>query len=196
MKAFRVGFITTLSFLLVTAVVAGTLGFYLPPQGEKAPEYPLNNYPSYNNSDTVEYQQQRALYQQQQQAYQDQLKSYQESQKTFVQDKIIPYTRNVFILWILAIVIFEITGLLLIGMSSSLVGSGFVFTGFWAVVYWPIGGIIWYVNSIVSGFAGRANQEFSSDPLLQAVSLVSIGAVVLLSIVGLILERRNKSLFI
>lgn len=194
MKAFRIGFITTLSFLLVLSIVTGVLGFYPAPQGEKAPEYPTNTYSSGFDFNSAEYQTQQAENAKKQAEYQENLKKYQESQKTFLQDKIIPYAQTVFVIWIAAIIVFEIIGLVLVTMSSNLVGSGFAFSGFWAVIFWPIGGIMWFASSLVSSFGGRANQQFTTDPLLQAVCIISVCGIVILSVVGYILELKNKPL--
>lgn len=196
MKAFRVGFIVTLSFLLLLSVVAGTLSFFPPPKGPQTPKMP--DYPSSSSygSNPALYQKQQDDYNAQYKTYQEDTKTYQEKQKTFTQDKIVPYVRNIFVAWIGIVVVFEIIGLLFIQMNSSLVGGGFAFSGFWAVVFGPIGGMMWYASAIVSSFARTSENQFSSDPVLQAVCFASIIGVIVLSFVGFLLESRNKPLFI
>lgn len=193
-KAFRIGYIVTFSFLLILAVVTGTFGFYQAPTGAKSPESPA--YPTYNYSNQVEYAKQQSDYAAAQQKYQEKLKAFQVSQKNFISDKIIPYTRNVFVMWIAAVVVFELIGLLFIKMSSSMVGSGFAFTGFLAVVLGPVGGLLWYASSIVSTFSHNADQEFSSLPIYQAICVTALIGVVVLAAIGYFLELRNKPLFI
>lgn len=175
-------------------VVAGTFGFYPAPKGAKMPESPA--YPTYNYGDSATLAKQQAEYNTKQQKYQDELKTYQNQQKTFIQNKVVPYARNVFVGWIAAIVLFEIVGLLFIKMSSSLVGSGFAFSGFFAVVFGPIGGLLFYVSWLVSSFSRGADQQFSSDPVFQAISVASLVGVVALAAVGYILELKNKPQFI
>lgn len=194
MKAFRVGFIVSLSFLLLLAIITGTLGFFPPPKGPKPPEYP--KYPSYNSSDQAAYTKQQADYAEASKKYDEDTKAYQDQQKSFTEKKIIPYARNVFIAWIGIVVVFEIIGLLFVQFNSSLVGGGFAFTGFWAVVFGPIGGLMWYASALVSSFARTSSQEFSSDPVLQAICLASFMGALILSAVGFVLENRNKPLFV
>lgn len=192
MKAFRVGFIVSLSFLLLLSVITGTLGFFPPPKGPKPPEYPKYPTVSYNDP---QYAKQQQEYADGMKKYSDDQKLYQDSQKNFTQKNIIPYARNVFIAWIAFVVLFEIIGLLFVQMNSSLVGGGFAFTGFWALVFGPVGGLMWYASALVSSFARTSSQEFSSDPVLQAISMASIMGALALSVVGFVLENRNKPLF-
>lgn len=196
MKAFRIGYITTFSFLLILTVFSATMGFYPAPKGQKMPEYPVSTNTTYDYNDPVQVQRQQAEYKAQQDKYQSDLKSYQEQQKTFIQDKVVPYARNVFVVWITAVVVFEIIGLLFIKMGASLVGAGFAFTGFFAVIFGPLGGLMWYVSYLVSSFARGADQQFSSDPLFQAIAVTSIIGAIALAVVGYILERFNKPLYI
>lgn len=194
MKAFRVGFIVSLSFLLLLSVITGTLGFFPPPKGPKPPEYPKYPTSSYTYNDP-QYAKQQKEYSDAMKKYDDDTKTYQDSQKNFTQKNIIPYARNVFIAWIAFVVLFEIIGLLFVQMSSSLVGGGFAFTGFWALVFGPVGGLMWYASALVSSFARTSSQEFSSDPVLQAICLASIIGAAVLSAAGFVLESKNRPLF-
>ncbi len=194
MKAFRVGFIVSLSFLLLLGVVTGTLGFFPPPKGPKPPEYPKYPTTSYTYNDP-QYTKQQQEYNNAMKKYDDDTKKFQEEQKNFTQKSIVPYARNIFVAWIGVVVLFEILGLLLVQMNSSIVGGGFAFTGFWAVVFGPIGGLMWYASALVSSFSRTSSQEFSSDPVLQAICLASLAGAVVLAVAGFFLESKNKQLF-
>jgi hypothetical protein len=84
----------------------------------------------------------------------------------------------------------------MVQMGSTLVGGGFAFSGFWAVVFGPVGGLMWYVGTLVSMFANTANQSYSADPLMQTISITSFAGVVVLSVVGFFMESKNRPVFL
>lgn len=196
MKAFRVGFILTLSFLLVMAVFSGTIGFYPPPKGLERPEYPTPSTDIIDYNDPAAYERQQAEQRQKYDEYQVQVDAYEKQQKTFTQEKIVPYAQTVFAGWIIAVVLFTIIGLIMVQLGSTLVGGGFAFSGFWAVVLGPVGGFMWYAGTIVSRFANTANESYSADPLMQTICITSTVGIVVLSAVGFILESKNRPQFI
>ncbi|HVZ11578.1 MAG TPA: hypothetical protein VG965_00980 [Patescibacteria group bacterium] len=184
-KSFRIGFIVTLSFMLILMVVATTIGFFPPPTGPKAPIYP-----TYPTGSTLTYgttlnSPEETKYQNDMKKYQDDQKSYQDEQKNFVKDKIVPYAKGVLSSWVLAIIIFEVVGILLVKFGSPLVGSSFAFVGFWAVLFGPLGSFFWLVGSLVSSFAGRANQDYSLDPIFKMLAIVLLLGCVVLTLLGI-----------
>jgi hypothetical protein len=192
LSAYRIGYVITLSFMLIASMFTLTLGYYPPPSGPVRPEYP-----TYSNSSLQQNTLQNNFgtqntYQDEYTKYQDDLKKYEEEQKGFVKDKIIPYTRNVLVGWVLAIVLFEIIGLVLTKMGQSFVGGAYAFSGVWAVVFGPVGSLIWFASAIISSFAGRANQEYTADPVFQAVSLALILGSVVLTVLGVVLFGNLK----
>lgn len=202
MNGFRIGFIAALSFLLIIAVFSGTLGYFPPPEGPKAPEYP-------NYSDLMPYAQPLNVLNQAQvqqfgqtqpvvppvesdydkamREYNEAREKYEEEQSTFVEREIIPYARNVFVAWIGLQTLFVLIGILFIKINSDLVGSAFAFSSVWTIFFLPFGGIIWYASVLISSFAVRAEETYSTDPILQAIMWTSIAGVLLLTIFGNIL---------
>lgn len=195
MNGFRIGFVAAFSFLLVVAVFSGTLGYFPPPEGPKAPEYPTyTDYPlgaqapnilnqnqvqQFNDLQPIESDYEKAV-----REYNEERKKYEEEQASFVDEKIVPYARNIFIAWISLQTLFVLIGLFFIKINSELVGSGFAFSSVWTILFLPLGGIIWYANLIISSFALKAEETYSADPILQAVMWSSIFGVVLLTIFG------------
>lgn len=193
MRAFRIGYVFTLSFLLILAVVMLTFGFYPAPVGPKAPEYPTYPSMSYDSTNTTAYSKQQAEYDGLRKSYDEEKKQYDENQKTFLQTDIVPYARNVFMIWLLALVAFQVVGLLFVRrLGLPLVGAGYSFSGVWAVFLGPIGGFLWFASSIVSAFGQRANQQLVLDPLNQSIGIVSLLGVIVLSVLGFALLKEEK----
>ncbi|HEY4694636.1 MAG TPA: hypothetical protein VIH52_01580 [Candidatus Nanoarchaeia archaeon] len=188
MRAFRIGYILSLSFLLILTVVTLTFGFYQPPSGPKAPEYPDSSSSLYDSSGDLSddvYQRRLDERDKQLDEYDAKQKIYEEQQKTFVKDKVVPYARNVFAFWVVMAVGFQVIGLLLSKFRSPLVGAAFSFSGVWAVILGPLGGLLWFVNSLVSSFATQAEQEFTTESIFQTIGLISLLGVALLTTLGL-----------
>lgn len=187
LSAYRVGYVITLSFMLIASMFTFTLGYYPPPEGPKRPEYPTYSpgpIPLMQSLQQIPYQYpQQGDYDK----YQRELKQYEADQKNFIKDKIIPYTKRVLVGWILVIVLLEVIGLILTNAGQSFVGGAYAFSGVWAVIFGPIGSLVWFLSAIVSSFAGRANQDYSADPVLKAVSVALIFGSVVLTVFGLIL---------
>ena len=116
--------------------------------------------------------------------YDEDMKVYKNTQKVFIKDKIVPYVRNIFVGWIAIVILFEALAIFFIKIGSDLVGSGYAFSGVWAIIFGPIGGLIWYASALISSFSKQAEQEFSSDPVLKAVTWASIIGVVVLTLLG------------
>jgi len=193
MNGFKIGFIVSLSFLLVTAVYAGTLGYYPAPEGPKAPEYPdygsLSPYSQPLNVFNQTQPQQLNLpvqseYERELEQYQKDLDAYKAEQETFVDREIIPYVRNIIVAWIIIHTLFVLLGILFIRLKSELVGSGFAFSSVWTILFLPLACTMWYVNLMISSFSRQAEQAFSIEPIFQAVMWTSIAGVVVLSIFG------------
>jgi len=180
-RAFRIGYILTLSFLLVLMVVTLTFGYYSAPKGPKAPEYPAGS--SLSSTYQTEYDQ-----------YQKDRKKYEDQQEGFLQEKIVPYARNVFVIWIIFLLIFQVVGIVIARFGSALVGAGFSFSGFWAVVFGPLGGLLWFVNSLVSSFGRAAEQQFNPEPILQAIGITSLIGVVVISMLGTLFYGKIKDI--
>lgn len=184
MRAFRIGYILTFSFLLVLMVVSMTFGFFPAPTGPKSPTYPTSSSysdPSYSQNLTQ---------------YDKQQKQYQESQKTFLQEKIVPYARNVFVSWIILLITFQIVGMVAGYWGSGLVGAGFSFSGVWAVIFGPLGGLLWFANSLVASLGRTADNQFSLEPIYQAIGLTSLVGVIVMSVLGVFLYGRVRQLLI
>lgn len=201
MKAFRIGYIVTFSFLLILMMVSMTVGFFPAPTGPKRPEYPKYDSSAsrlqlqQNSFDNGSLNTNQDSYSAQMDEYENQLKIYEEEQKTFMQAKVIPYARNVFVVWLVLIIIFEAVGLLLSQAGDDLVGGGFALSGVWAVVFGPIGCLLWFVNSLVASMGTRVEQEYTLEPIWQALGITSLLGVVALLLLGLILSgafRRNS----
>jgi hypothetical protein len=190
MKAFRIGFIATLSFFIVVGIFSATLGYYPPPKGEKMPEYPTMGKYDYNDPDG--YKKASDEYQKKSDKYSEDLEKYQEDQKSFVKKKIVPYARNVFVGWVLSIALIEIIGLVVSAAGYQLAGGGWAFAGFWTIFLGPLGSILWYVNTLISSFARQADQDFSTDPILQALAITCFVAVLLMTGVAIFLERTKR----
>lgn len=180
MRAFRIGYILTFSFLLVLMVVSMTFGFFPAPTGPKAPTYPTSS--SYSDPS---YSQNLAQYDKQQ-------KQYQDSQKSFLQEKIVPYARNIFVSWIILLIMFQIFGMLIGYWGSGLVGAGFSFSGVWAVIFGPLGGLLWFANSLVASLGRSAESQFNADPIYQAIGLTCLVGVIVLMVLGIFLYGRVK----
>jgi ABC-type multidrug transport system fused ATPase/permease subunit len=176
-------------------VVTNTFGFFPAPEGPKAPEYPssssLYNFGDDSTSRTSEY---NARYQE----YQKQQDQYQNEQKNFVQDKVVPYARNVFVVWVVLLIAFQVVGLTLTKYGSPLVGAAYAFSGVWAVIFGPIGGLLWFVNSLISSFSSRADQSFTVEPIFQGVGITTLIGVVVMTVLGILfygqisIPRRQK----
>jgi len=179
MRAFRIGFILTLSLLIILTVITLTLGFFPAPAGPKTPEYP-----SYSSQSSSRYNSDE--YKEKAQQYQEEMKKYQDEQENFVKDKVIPYARNVFVSWIVLLLVFQVIGLVLSKFGSALVGAAYAFSGVWAILFGPIGGITWFVTSLISSFSGRSEETFSVDPIFQAVGITCLIGVAVLTILGVI----------
>lgn len=191
MKAYRVGYILMLSFLLVLFIVSLTLGFYPAPKGPKAPEYP-----TYNSYDSSSYNRNTYgsgsnygydSYSEKMKQYDQDRKDYEAEQRTFVKRKVLPYVRNVFVFWIIVLGLFQVVGLFLARMGADLVGGAFSFSGVLAVLFGPLTGLIWFANATVQSFSGRVEEQLSLDPLWQALTIVSLLGIIGLTVVGLML---------
>ena len=171
--------------MLLLSVFTFTIGYYPPPEGPKKPDYPTYSPPPsllQSLQGTTQ-----STYQYPDSGYQSELERYQEDQKTFIKDEIIPYARTVLVGWVSMIVVFEIVGVLLVKIGQSLVGGAYAFTGVWAIIFGPIGSLFWFVSSLVSSFAGRANQDYSFDPIMKTLALTFIFGSVLLTLLGLVI---------
>ncbi len=192
MRAFRIGYVFTLSFLLILSVLMLTLGYYRAPVGPKAPEYPTSTttpaMPSTTTSDTITSMDYTSPYTE----YEKAKKQYDQDQKTFLQDKIVPYARNVVVFWVLMLVLFEVAGVILVKQFSEVVGAGFAFSGVWAVIFGPFGGILWFVNSMVSSFGNRANQTVSADIIFQSVGIMALLGVIAMTATGFYFFRKAR----
>lgn len=188
MRAFRIGYVVTLSFLLLLMVITLTLGYFPPPQGPKAPEYPSSSrYPSSSGTsyDSTDYSNQ-------QRTYNERKKQYDEDQKRFLQDKIVPYTRNIFVSWIFMLVLFEVIGIVLVRSISEVVGAAYAFSGVWAVVFGPFGGLLWFINSIVSNFGTRAEQKISTETITTSIGMSALLGVIVLTTLGIFYFKNMR----
>src|SRR4030067_1787529 len=159
MRAFRIGYIITLSFLLVLMIITLTFGFFPAPKGPEAPKYPSYSDYSYTTSYTSTKKYDTSKYESEQKKYREDQAKYQTEQKNFVQDKVVPYTRNVFVAWVVLVLLFQIIGLFLAKFGSDFVGAAYSFSGLWAVIFGPLSGIIWAAASLVSSFSRGAEAE-------------------------------------
>jgi hypothetical protein len=193
MRAFKIGYVLTLSFLLVLMVVTLTFGFFPAPSGPKAPTYPSSSSSSdslYGSSSSSSRSSSSSYYKELQQYETDKAK-YDKEQKNFVKDKVVPYTQGVFISWIVILLIFQIAGLLIAKFWASFIGAAYSFSGVWAVIFGPLGGLIWFASSLVSSFSGRAEETFSVDPILQGVGLTCLFGVALMTAAGIFFYGRR-----
>lgn len=239
MRGFRIGYIVTLSFLILFTGASLTLAFFRAPEGPKRPEYP--DYPSnstypYSAGESAQgilpriqqampgqpmqdlyyddstgsammpiatptpydmYQDPAQIeYQQKMDQYNKDVKKYQEDQKNFMSEKIVPYVKNVLILWIVMLVLFELIGLGLVKLGSTLTGSAFAFTGVWAIIFGPIGMSIFLMNSLVSSYASRSEQPVSVESIFQTTGFVGLAGVVILTVAGVffegVIKRRSR----
>lgn len=184
MRAFRIGYILTLSFLLILTLVMLTFGFYPAPTGPKMPEYP--NYAS-DSTDSYD----PTAYQRQMNEYTEAQETYKAQQSTFMQDHIVPYARNVFVIWILSLVVFQVVGLILIRSVSDIAGAAFSFSGVWAVIFGPLGGMLWFASSLAASFGARADQTYSAEPIFQAIGIISLLGSIILTVLGIILMKKH-----
>ncbi len=191
MKLFRIGFVLTLSLLLILMVGSITFGFFSAPEGPKAPTYPSLSNPSLFGNSSITSSNSSA-YSSSLKKYEEERKKYEEEQKNFVKDKVVPYTRNVVVAWLILLIAFEAIGVVLTKFGSPLVGAGYAFSGVWAIFFGPIGGLIWFANSLVSSFSRQAEATFSIDPILQAVGVVSLVGVVALTALGILFYGKIK----
>jgi hypothetical protein len=185
MRAFRIGYILTVSFLIVLTVVTLTFGFYSAPTGPKAPAFPSST--SLGSDFSSE------AYQTQYEQYQKDRDRYEAEQKNFLKDKIVPYARNVFVIWIFILLTFQVAGMVLSKYFSGMIGAAFSFSGVWAVIFGPLGGLLWFVSSLVSSFGARAEEEFTVVPIFQAVGISGLVGVLVLTLAGIILYGRSAS---
>src|SRR3989344_482250 len=172
MRAFSIGYIITLSFLLVLTVSSITLGYFGPPKGPIPPEYPstsLNmgyNQLSFPTAPIFGQQNQFGAfpatptsgnsYQDKLRKYEEDKKNYDEEKKVFMQEEMVPYIRNIFVAWIMIFVIFEVTGLMFAKFISTLVGAAYAFSGAWAVIFGPLWGITFTVSSLVASLTRQS----------------------------------------
>lgn len=175
--------------MLLLSAFTFTIGYYPPPEGPKAPEYPAYSPPpaSFLQSLQGTTTMQQSPYPYPDNDYQTKLDRYKEDQKTFIKGEILPYTKNVLVGWVLTIVAFEIIGMLLVKMGQFLVGGAYAFTGVWAIIFGPIGSLFWFASSLIASFAGRANQDYSFDPIMKALALSLIFGSVFLTLLGLVI---------
>lgn len=199
MRAFKIGFVLTLSFMIFLGILSCSFGFFPAPVGPKAPAYPSYSsaLPSPLSSLGGSYQttaptQTQLSYDQQMTQYQSDLKKYQEEQKIFIQGKIIPYVQGMFISWILVLVLIGVIGILMVKYISELVGGALIFTGVWAAFVGPLGGTFWFINSLVSSFAKQVEAEFSVQPIFQAVGITTIVGAIILILLGAFLFPKIK----
>lgn len=190
MRLFRLGYVFTISFFLLLAIVTLTFGFYQAPAGPKAPAYPSIT-PSYSMASPSSFND--AEYQRQMEDYQKKQTQYQEDQKHFLGQKVVPYARNVFVFWIVVLFAIVALGVLLAYLGAELAGAGLAFTGVWAVLFGPLGCMVWFAQSLVRSFGGKAEEDFSVTSLLQAVGIASGLAVLVLLILGVLLFRERRS---
>ncbi len=196
MKLFRIGFVLTLSLLLILMVGSITFGFFSAPEGPKRPSYPsYSNSSSFGSSSLNNSNSAANLkkYEEESKKYQEESKVYQEEQKNFVKDKVVPYTRNVVVAWLILLVAFEAIGITLTKFGSPLVGAGYAFSGIWAIFFGPIGGLMWFASSLVSQFSTQAEASYSVDPILQAVGVVSFIGVISLTALGILFYGKIGS---
>lgn len=195
MKLFRIGFVLTLSLLLILMVGSITFGFFSAPEGPKRPKYPSYSSSSPFGSSSLS-NPRNSAYSTNLKKYEEESKKYEEEQKNFVKDKVVPYTRNVVVAWLILLIAFEAIGVVLTKFGSPLVGAGYAFSGVWAIFFGPIGGLIWFANSLVSSFSRQAEATFSIDPILQAVGVTSLIGVVALTALGIIFYGKIKPVVI
>ena len=124
--------------------------------------------------------------------YNKDLKSYQEDQKNFMSEKIVPYVKHLLVLWVILLVLFELIGLGLVKIGSTLTGSAFAFTGVWAIIFGPIGMSIFLMNSLVSSYASRSEQPVSVEGIFQTTGFVGLAGVIILTIAGVLFEGVIK----
>ena len=188
MKLFRIGFVLTLSLLLILMVGSITFGFFSAPEGPKRPQYPSYSSSSSFGSSSLSNSNSSANLKK----YEEESKKYEEEQNNFVKDKVVPYTRNVVVAWLILLIAFEAIGIILTKFGSPLVGAGYAFSGVWAIFFGPIGGLIWFANSLVSQFSTQAEASYSVDPILQAVGIASLLGVVALTAMGILFYGKIK----
>jgi len=186
-----------LSFLMFLGMITSSFGFFPAPIGPKAPDYP-----SYSSSSitlpnsTSGSSQTSSSYDNEITQYRLDTKKYREEQKTFTQNKVIPYARNMFVGWVIVLIIIGIIGIILAKALSELVSGAYIFTGVWAAIFGPLGGVLWFANSLISGFAGKAEASFSVEPIFQAVGFTSIVGVIILTFLGILLFPKEKNVTI
>lgn len=172
MRAFRIAYILGLGFLLFIMVITLTIGFFPPPTGPSSPQYP-----SFSSEGSA--------YESTYKAYDKERARYGEEQQDFVGDKIVPYVRNVITAWIVTFVVFIIAGMFFARTYSEIVGAGFAFSGVFAVVFGPIGSLVWLTSSLVSAYSGRAAQEYNTDSIAQAAGITTLLGVITLTLLGI-----------
>lgn len=235
MRGFRIGYIVTLSFLILFTGASLTLAFFKAPEGPQMPKYP--EYPGspalpysaaepaqgilpriqqampgqpmqdiYYDDSTgsammpiatptpYDYYQDPAQqeYQQKMDQYNKDVEKYQNDQKNFMKDKIVPYVKHVLVLWIVMLVAFELIGLGLVKIGSTLTGSAFAFTGVWAIIFGPIGMSVFLMNSLVSSYASRSEQPVSVEGIFQTTGFVGLAGVIILTVAGVLFEGVLK----
>lgn len=128
-------------------------------------------------------------YQRRLQQYEKDREKYEEDKADFINDEVVPYVRNVFMIWLVAVIAFELAGILLIKIGSVLTGSAFAFTGIWAVIFGPISGAIFLMNNLASSYLRRGDEQINVESIFQAVGIVGLLGVVVLSAAGYFLEN-------
>ncbi len=180
MRAFNIGFIASLSFLLVLSVMFLTLGFYLVPQGPAYPVYPSTQ-PSSYNTDGSYTNEQNAVYAK----YDSDVKKYEDESKGFMKDRFLPYIQNVFVGWVIVLMFFEIIAIICAKFISPVVGGAYAFTGVWAVFGGPIFGMI---LMSVFGFSNVPTSEETASAIEAMYKMVGIASLLgsaVLTVIGL-----------
>jgi hypothetical protein len=179
MKAFSIGYIVTLSFLLVMTLLFATLGFYPAPVGPKSPQYPNTSYSTSNMSqEEIERQASRLA------AYDRERKKYDEEQKTFASKHLLPYSRNVIVGWIGILVILQIIGVLFLRHTPHVAGA-YAFTGVWAVIFGPFVGTALIAGSVISTINASQAEPVPLDSFYKTVTFFGVLGCVALTTIGM-----------
>ena len=167
------------------AVVTIMIGYFPPPVGPKPPEVPGYTIPTTN--DTSQYQKQYDSYTKAQ-------TTYKVKQKKFVQDKIIPYAKNIAISYLVFSITFEVLGVIIYKFASKLVGAAYVFSVIWAILVSPFASVSFFVNTLVSSLGSQTQIDYNADSIFQAVGITSVFGVAVLTVLGIIFFPRKKKI--
>ena len=194
MRAFRIGYILTLSFFLVLMVLTLTFGYFPAPNGPKAPKYPSSTDYTYSSDyNTSKYE--NSEYQKSMKQYEEARDKYEKEQKTFIQDKVVPYVQTVFVAWIILFLLFQVIGLVLAKFGSAFVGAAYSFSGLWAILFGPLSGLVWFVSGLVTSLSGQAEEEFTVRPIFQAVGVTCLVGVIVLTALGVLFFSQVRKMF-